>query len=168
MRVTGSALLTHVLRAGAIRADLDVSGLLAPANGTVCRSDIHRCRSRSVSVLVDDAAEEAGAQESSGAPAANGHGLPVGEGRRLASGLMRALPVVVPGAGVGDLPGVHLVPDQDMVGDLAPDGFRGPLAVWVHARSSRCCLRDLGGVGVKGRVEGLGVLRTPVAGQEAK
>ena len=99
-----------------------------------------------------------------------GHGrrVLVGEGRALSAGLVRAMAVVVSGVGVEDVPGVGLVPDQQVVEGFASQGCDDPFAVGVHSRSPRRGLHDLGAVGREDRVEGLGVLRVPVADQEAR
>jgi hypothetical protein len=54
-----------------------------------------------------------------------------GEWRELAPSLVRALLVVVVGIGVEDASGMSLVPDQQVVERLAPEGSNHPFAVGV-------------------------------------
>ena len=48
------------------------------------------------------------------------HWVFLGEGRELSPGLVRAMTVAVLGIGVQDLSSMGLVPDQQVVEDLAP------------------------------------------------
>jgi hypothetical protein len=56
-----------------------------------------------------------------------------------------------------------LVPDQQVVEHLPPQGSDDPFAVGVHPRSPWRGLHGLDAVGGEDRVEGPGVLRVPVA-----
>ena len=82
-----------------------------------------------------------------------------GEGRELASGLVRAVLVVVVGVGVQDAAGMGLVPDQQVVERLAPQGSDDPFAAGVHPRSSWRGLQSLDAVGGEDCVEGPAVFR---------
>jgi hypothetical protein len=97
-----------------------------------------------------------------------GAGCRWGEGRALSSSLVRAMAVVVTGVGVQDVPGVGLVPDQQVVERFAPQGSDDPFAVGVHPRSPRRRTHDLDAVGGEDRVEGLDVLRVAVVDQQAQ
>lgn len=92
----------------------------------------------------------------------------MGEGRELCPGLVWAMTVVVLGVGVEDLSGMGFVPYEQVVEDLAPQGSDDPLAWRVHPGRSRRCRHDLDVIGREDCVEGLGVLRVPVANQEAQ
>lgn len=67
-----------------------------------------------------------------------------------------------------DVPGVELVPDQEVVEGLAPQGADDLFAVGVHPRSPRRGPHNLDVVDREDRVEGLGVLRVPVSEQETQ
>ena len=90
------------------------------------------------------------------------------EGRELSASLVGAMTVVMLGVGIEDLPSVRLVPDQEVVQGLAAQGADDTFAVRVHPWGPRRGPHDLDVVGCEDRVEGLGVLRVPVAEQETQ
>ncbi|MFD0215051.1 hypothetical protein ACFVH9_39755 [Streptomyces hirsutus] len=60
------------------------------------------------------------------------------------------------------------VHDQDVVEDLAPDRADHSLAGGVHARRLWCAEQHIHVFGLEDGVEGVGVLRVPVADQKAR
>src|SRR5262245_6261346 len=91
-----------------------------------------------------------------------------GEWRELGPSLVRAVLIVVVCVGVEDASGMSLVPDQQVVERLAPDGANDPFAVGVHPRSPWRGLQRLDAVGGEDRVEGLAVFGVPIADQKAQ
>ena len=91
-------------------------------------------------------------------------GVLLGEGRELSSSLVRAVTVVVPGVGVQDAPGMSLVPDQQVVERLPPQGPNDPFAVGVHPRRPWRGLQSLDAVGGEHRVEGPPRISRPLRG----
>jgi hypothetical protein len=66
------------------------------------------------------------------------------------------------------VPGVGLVPDQQVVERFAPQGSDDPFAVGVHPRSPRRRPHDPMPSAAKTASKGLDVLRVPVADQQAQ
>ncbi|MEU7469960.1 hypothetical protein AB0A94_15715 [Streptomyces sp. NPDC044984] len=83
-------------------------------------------------------------------------------------GAGRVMRELEPGAGIEDMPRVRLVPDQEVVESLAPQGSDDPFAARVHPRGPPCGPDDADVVGIEDRTEGLGVLRVPVVEQETQ
>lgn len=156
--------------AGEIRCQrhADNAACIAARTDDLCRSETHRPWSGCIFVLVDNAAEYSGAQSAVSGRSGYGRRVLPGEGRELSASLVGAMTGVLPGVRIEDVPGVELVPDQEVVEDLAPQGADAPFTVGVNPRGLRRASHSLDVVGREDRVEGVGVLGVPVSEQETR